>query len=171
MSEIADVLPRVEFRSNLFPTDRMKAAVSNLCADILKFLTRAHKWYAEGSLKRAIHSFTQPFGLRYGDILEDIRRGSGVVKDLAACGQLFEMRQVNKKVNDIGDSVLGISRIESTLGAVITKIENLDARCTAAELNYVQRLEAIANTTTREFLLHIWLLPNGVLARKVLTAA
>lgn len=146
LSEIADALPRVEMRSNLFPTERMRAAVSSLCADILKFLTRAHKWCSEGSLKRTIHSFTQPFDLRYSDILEDIRRGSYVVKDLAACGQLFELRQVNKKVDEIGDSVLGISRIESSLGAVITRIDSL-------ETTYIERLEAIAKTTSREFLL------------------
>ncbi|KAG8159841.1 hypothetical protein KVR01_010478 [Diaporthe batatas] len=141
LSEIADALPRVEIRSSLFPTDRMKAAVSNLSADILKFLTRAHKWFSEGSLKRTIHSFTQPFDLRYGDILEDIRRGSYLVKDLAACGQLFELRQVNRNVEDIRDSVLGISRIESALGAVKTRMDSL-------ETSYVEHLEAIAKTTS-----------------------
>lgn len=158
LSEIADALPRVEIRFDLFPTERMKAAVSKLCADILKFLTRAHKWYYEGCLKRTIHSFTQPFDLRYADILENIRHGSYEVQDLARCGQMVELRHVNKKIDHIGDSVLDLSRIDSTLGTVITKLDRLDARCTTAEAIYMQRFEAISTTASREFHLKRWLL-------------
>ncbi|KAH8761083.1 hypothetical protein F5883DRAFT_563170 [Diaporthe sp. PMI_573] len=149
LTEIADALPRVEIRSNLFPTDRMKAAVSKLCADILKFLTRAHKWYYEGSLKRTIHSFTQPFDLRYADILGDIRHDSFVVQDLADCGQLVELRHVNEKIDQIVTSVgVNFSRIDSALGTVIAKMDNLDTRCSAAETVHTQRFEAISTTTS-----------------------
>lgn len=141
LSEIADELPRVEIRSGLFPTDRMKDAVSKLCANILKFLTRAHKWYCEGSLKRTLHSFTQPFDLRYADILDDIKHDSYVVQELAACGQLAELRHVNSKVD----------RIDYTLGIVIEKMDNLSARSIANETVNAHRLNELSSTTSREF--------------------
>lgn len=154
LSEIADALPRVQIRSDLFPTDRMKAAVSVLCADILKFLTRAHKWYCESSLKRTLHSFTQPFDLRYADILKDIRHGSYVVQELAACGQMVELRHVNHKIDQIGDTVaVHFSRIDSTLNTVIANINDLNTRAIAAEAVSIQRLNEISTTTSREFLL------------------
>lgn len=153
LSEIADALPRAELRSGFFPTDRMKDAVSKLCANILKFLTRAHKWYCEGSLKRTLHSFTQPFDLRYADILEDIRHGSYVVQDLAACGQMVELRHVNHKIDQIGDTVaVNFSRIDSTLNTVIANINNLNTRSIAAEAISIQRLDEISTKTSREFL-------------------
>lgn len=154
LTEIADALPRVKVRSNLFPTERMKAAVSKLCANILKFLTRAHKWYYEGSLKRTIHSFTQPFDLRYADILGEIRHDSFVVQDLADCGQLVELRHVNEKIDQIVDSVdVKFSLIDSALGKVIAKMDNLDTRSSAAEAVQAQRFQAISTTTSRESLL------------------
>lgn len=155
--EIADALPRVEIRSDLFPTERMRAAVSKLCADILKFLTRAHKWYCEGCLKRTLHSFTQPFDLRYADILEDIRHDSYVVQDLAACGQLVELRHVNSKIDQIVDTVtVNFSRLNSALDTVFTRMDGLDARSVAIEAANTQRLEEISTRTSRESLL--WLL-------------
>lgn len=129
----------------------MRAAVSKLCADILKFLTRAHKWYCERCLKRTIHSFTQPFDLRYGDIVEDIRHSSYVVQDLAACGQLVELRHVNNKIDQIVDTVtVNFSRIDSTLGKVVAKMDNMDARCNTTEAIHTQRFEEITTTTGRE---------------------
>lgn len=146
LSQIADVLPRVKVRSYLFPTDRMEAAVSKLCADILKFLTRAHKWYCEGFLKRTIHSFTQPFDLRYADILEDIRHGSYVVQDLAACGQLVEQRHVNQKIDQIVDTItVNFSRID-------------------------QRFKEIATTTSRELPLQYWLLEHPLTKSVVISS-
>lgn len=132
----------------------MKDAVSKLCADIIRFLTRARKWYCEGCLKRTIHSITQPFDLRYGDILEDIRHGSYVVQDLAACGQSVELRHVNQKVDKMADTMaVNFSRIDSTLGAVMAKMDNMDARRTVTEAIHTQQIEKISTTTSREFML------------------
>lgn len=164
--EIADALPRVEIRSDLFPTERMRTAVSKLCADILKFLTRAHKWYCEGSLKRTLHSFTQPFDLRYADILEDIRHGSYVVQDLAACGQLVELRHVNRKIDQIVDTVtVNFSRLNSTLDTVFTRMDGLDARSTATEAVHTRRLEEISTKTSRESL--VWLLARATSSKAI----
>jgi hypothetical protein len=132
----------------------MRAAVSKLCTDILKFLTRAHKWYYEGSLKRVFHSFTQPFDLRYADILSEIRQDSAVVQDLADCGQLVELRHVNEKIDQVVDFVNAkYSRIDSALGKLIAKMEILDTRSSTAEAIQAQRFQAISTTTSRESLL------------------
>lgn len=144
LSEIADALPRVQIRSGLFPTERMRDVVSKLCADILKFLTRAHKWYCEGSLKRTIHSFTQPFDLRYADILEDIKHGSFVVKDLASCGQSVELRHVNNKIDQLGEALMGMN----------SKLETAITNFIAVEVSNTQRFNEISTTTSRESLVH-----------------
>lgn len=139
----------------------MKATVSQLCAGILKFLMQAHKWYCEGRFKHTIHSFTQPFDLRYGDILDDIRRNSSVVKDLAACGQSVELRHVNRKIDQIGDTMtVNFSRIDSTLHTVVENINILNAKSIAAEAIHTQRFKEISTTTSREFLLQYWLLEH-----------
>ncbi|KAL1864584.1 hypothetical protein Daus18300_007601 [Diaporthe australafricana] len=148
LSEIGDALPRVKIRADMFPTNKMEIATSRLCADILKFLTRAHKWYCEGRLKRAFHSFTQPFDLRYADILEDIRRNSSVVQDLAACGQMVELRHVNKKIDKTLSTVTeNFSRVYSNFDTVLVGMNDINARVVATEAMVARRLDEISITT------------------------
>lgn len=130
----------------MFPTNKMKTATSNLCADILKFLTRAHKWYCEGRLKRAFHSFTQPFDLRYADILQDIRRDSSVVRELAACGQMVELRHVNNKIDQT------VEILTDHFSRIHTKFDNFDARLIESETRMIRRLDEISTTTHCESL-------------------
>jgi len=101
LSNIADNLPRIELAANLYPTERMQAAVAELNGYILKFLVRAHDWYREKPWKHVLHSITQPFELRYEDLLGSIARASTVVHGLAESGQQVEFRYMHHTVDDI----------------------------------------------------------------------
>lgn len=104
LSTIGDELPRVNLLAGLYPTQRMKRAVTDLIVNILDFVTRAHVWYAEGKVKRALHGFTRPFDLQYGDILDKVTRAAREVRDLAACGLVVEFRELQKTlISDLRD--------------------------------------------------------------------
>jgi hypothetical protein len=100
IAEIAWTLPRVELQSVLYPTDRMKEAVTILYACILQFLIRARGWYEEGKRKRFIHSITRPVELRYRDLLDEITSNTLVIDKLATSGSQAEIRDLHKKVSD-----------------------------------------------------------------------
>src|SRR3569833_1788440 len=81
----------------MYPTERMRTAVAELYAYILRYLVRARDWYEEGRIKHFIHSITRPWELRYDDIVENIARRTQVVKDLAVSGQQAEFRDTKQK--------------------------------------------------------------------------
>jgi hypothetical protein len=79
----------------------MKAAVTDLHVCILRFLIRARDWYEEGKLRHFLHSITRPIELRYNDLLELIAHSSRIIDQLAASGQLAEVRDMHDKINGI----------------------------------------------------------------------
>jgi hypothetical protein len=110
MAQIADILPRVELQTLLYPTDRMKAAIADLYAHILRFLIRARDWYEEGKLHHFIHSITRPAELRYNDLLEQISYSSRNIHELAGSGQQAELRDMHAKINETNAMVERISK-------------------------------------------------------------
>jgi hypothetical protein len=96
MSQIADTLPHVELQLMLYPTTRMREAVAELYAIILRFLVRARDWYEEGRVVHLIHSITRPVELRYLDLIEQISNSSRIIRAITASGQLAEFRDWHK---------------------------------------------------------------------------
>ena len=109
MSQIADLLPRVEFTSIIYPTNRMREAIAQLFASMLRFLIRARDWYEEGKLRHFIHSITRPVELRYSDLLEQITDNSRIIDQLAKSGQQAELRVVHSKIDQMNATVEKIS--------------------------------------------------------------
>lgn len=101
ISRIADALPRVELVSLLYPTKRMRDAVEELYAYILRFFIRAHDWYREGTLRHILHSITRPAELRYQDLAEQIARCSLNIDQLAVSGSQVELREVHKSLEAV----------------------------------------------------------------------
>jgi hypothetical protein len=56
---IGDALPRAKLKLELYGTEPMLQAVSQLYAQIMRFSQRAIKWYSEGRIKHLYHSITQ----------------------------------------------------------------------------------------------------------------
>ncbi|KAH8722461.1 hypothetical protein GQ44DRAFT_828992 [Phaeosphaeriaceae sp. PMI808] len=52
IAQIAEVLPRVNLKTSLYPTDRMKEALTNLYVSIFQFFSRAREWCEESGLRR-----------------------------------------------------------------------------------------------------------------------
>jgi hypothetical protein len=96
---IGSVLPRVGLAFVLYPTKRMKCAVAELYAYILRFLIRARGWYGEGRLKHVWHSISRPPELRYSDLMEEIKERSEIVDQLAVSGARAEQREIHRKLD------------------------------------------------------------------------
>ena len=103
LCHVADSLPRLEFLTLLYPTRRMKQAVADLYAYILRFLIRAQGWYQESGLLHALHSFTRPAELRYADIIEEIEACTRTVDSLASAGAQAEQRDMHLKLQALID--------------------------------------------------------------------
>lgn len=84
MSEIADVLPRVEIQLDIFRDERsIGVAVEELYAELIKFLFRTLKWYEQSPWKHAFTAFTAPFKLRFEDLKTKTNRHARRIDKLA----------------------------------------------------------------------------------------
>jgi hypothetical protein len=101
IARIAAVLPRVELAALLYPTKRMKVAIEELYAYILRFFIWAHDWYTEGKFRHLIHSITRPAELRYQDLLEIIAECSRNIDQFAVAGTQVELRDMHKKLHTV----------------------------------------------------------------------
>ncbi|KAJ3540138.1 hypothetical protein NM208_g5191 [Fusarium decemcellulare] len=101
LAQIADTLPRVELVTILYPTERIRRAVGNLYANLVRFFIRAHQWCNEGTWRHLLHSITRPVELRYRDLLDDIARDSREIDELATAGNRVEIREMNLKLTEI----------------------------------------------------------------------
>lgn len=99
LSQIADVLPRVKLATILYPTDKMKTAVEQLYAHLLRFFIRANDWYRASTISHIVHSITRPAELRYKDLVEAIAEYSRRIDNLALSGSQAELRDMHKKLD------------------------------------------------------------------------
>lgn len=134
MSRIADALSRVKLASILYPTDQMMLAITELNAYLMKFLIRAHDWYTEGSLKRALHSITQPSELRFDDLIELISERSRVVDQLASSCHQAESRDMHGKVDEVNSKV---NKIGTRLESLDTKLEVVSSTLTCKSISFL----------------------------------
>lgn len=109
ISDIAERLPQLGLRLTIFPTERMKGAITNVFICILTFFARAKSWYDESKLSRLRHSFTAPVELRYKDVLAQIASRSRDVEQLAMSGQLAEVRTMHEKIDNIDVAIRQIT--------------------------------------------------------------
>ncbi|GKU06987.1 hypothetical protein FLAG1_09866 [Fusarium langsethiae] len=145
LSQIADSLPRVELVMVLYPTDRIRQAVSNLYANLVRFFIRAHEWCQEGKLRHLLHSITRPPELRYQDLLEDITVNSREIDQLAAASARVEIRDISLKLNSIAAKLDSFqsdssSAVIQTNQNIIARLDSLQVLQSSALLDTNQRL-------------------------------
>ncbi|KAG5659611.1 hypothetical protein KAF25_002170, partial [Fusarium avenaceum] len=145
LSQIADSLPRVELVTILYPTVRVKQAVSNLYANLVRFFIRAYEWCRGGKLRHLLHSITRPPELRYQDLLEDIAANSREIDQLAASSARVEIRDINLKLNTIVAKLESFQATQSsalfhTNQTIVAKLESFEALHSSAQLDTNQRL-------------------------------
>ena len=99
--QIADSLPSIEFALTLYPTLRMKQAVAELYAHVIRFLIRAQDWYQESRPLHILHALTRPVELRYADIIGDVDRCTSSVYGLASAGAQAEQRDIHLELQEM----------------------------------------------------------------------
>lgn len=107
LAQIAAVLPRVNVKILLFPTEEIKRAVSTLYANVLRFMVRAMKWYTEGKFKHFITAVFRPAPLRFGDILEGVETLSKMIDELAVGASQAEQRNMHVLLQEIKRTMAG----------------------------------------------------------------
>jgi hypothetical protein len=104
LAQIGEVLPRQEFTAALYPTPRMRDALTMLYAHVMKFLLRAVKWYQMGPAGRAFTAIRKPFDLDLKDIVEQVRLCSERIEKIASTASKAELRDVHLKVSGMQDN-------------------------------------------------------------------
>jgi hypothetical protein len=101
IANIADVLPRADLSSNLYPTQRMKVAVARLYAKVLYFVRDAIKWYKKGKLAHSVSAILKPYDLSFKTVVEDISKASREVDAEAAAACRLEIRTLHLKIQHL----------------------------------------------------------------------
>ncbi|KAF7534382.1 hypothetical protein G7054_g6263 [Neopestalotiopsis clavispora] len=99
LARISDALPRMEFYSILYPTDRMRNLIQDVFSQLLEFFCRAFEWYREGTFKHIIHSITRPVELSYEDIVGRIEELSRSIDQQAVSASQAELRRIHSKID------------------------------------------------------------------------
>ncbi|KAF6811845.1 hypothetical protein CMUS01_13184 [Colletotrichum musicola] len=115
ISRIADVLPRTELHSVLYPTQRMQDAVSQLYAKIIEFFLMAIKWYKRGRLSHSIRSIVEPFSLGFKPIIDEITERSRRVDELANAASKAELRDLHVSIRGLNDTVLQLTEMSTLI--------------------------------------------------------
>ncbi|OBR14149.1 Nacht domain protein [Colletotrichum higginsianum IMI 349063] len=115
VSRIADVLPRTELHSVLYPTQRMQDAVSQLYAKIIEFIMMAVKWYKKGKLAHSLTAITKPFNLGFKPIIEDITERSRRIDELASAASKAELRDLHISIHGLNKTIVQLTEM-SLLG-------------------------------------------------------
>ncbi|KAJ4016341.1 hypothetical protein NW752_003463 [Fusarium irregulare] len=145
LSQIADSLPRVGLITVLYPTDRIRQAVSNLYANLVRFFIRAHEWCQQGTMRHLWHSITRPPELRYKDLLEDIATASREIDQLAVASSRVEIRDINLKLDSIVSKLNYFeppqsSAILNANHTILAKLDSIQALHSSALMDTNQRL-------------------------------
>ena len=122
----------------------MKQAVSVLYAQIVKFLLRALEWYEEGKIAHAIHSITKPAALRYDDLLEEIRRGTRGIADLAITSSQAEQRDMHHELRALANVVKQL-REDMLLDQSLKASTLLECRHALSDLQFAQALTFVSS--------------------------
>jgi hypothetical protein len=105
LSQIADVLPRVEFAHALYPTSRMQQAVSEIYSKIIRFFLRAERWFQQGKMRHAWEALSRPTELYYSDLIQDVSECTKAIEVLATTGAQAEQRDMHLEIQQLGKQV------------------------------------------------------------------
>ena len=122
----------------------MKQAVSVLYALIIRFLLRALEWYEEGKLAHAIYSITKPAALRYDDLLEDIRRATQRIADLAITSSQAEQRDMHHELQALTLAVKQLKE-DMLLDQSIKASTLLECRHALSDIQFEQALICVSS--------------------------
>jgi hypothetical protein len=85
----------------------MRLALAEIYAHMIRFFIRAHDWFTQSSLKRALHSITRPKELRYADILDDIAAATSHFRILSVTASQAEQRDSHLLLLEVRQMITG----------------------------------------------------------------
>ena len=107
VSKIANILPRADLCSNLYPTQRMRVAVAQLYAKVMYFVQDAVKWYKKGKLAHSLSAVFKPYSLGFKAIVEEISEASRRVDQEASAASKAEIRELHIKIEQLAQMSMG----------------------------------------------------------------
>lgn len=111
VSRVADVLPRTELLSVLYPTERMQEAVARLYAKIIEFAVMTIKWCKQSKLKHTISAIVKPFSLSFKPIIDEMTERSRRVDELANAAFKAEIRDLHANIHELKDKVNQLTQV------------------------------------------------------------
>ncbi|KAF8533523.1 hypothetical protein BDD12DRAFT_898725 [Trichophaea hybrida] len=130
LSLAADVLPRTDLSLLMYPTDRIKQAVSRLYAYIIQLMQRAVGWYKQGRVRHALSAIANPFSLTYQDIVDNICEASRNVDNLASAAARAEQRDMHIQIQQLARVTHSFeNQISLHAEAVHARLQLADIRC------------------------------------------
>lgn len=109
IARIADVLPRTELLSVLYPTPRMQEAVSLVYAKIIEFLLMSVRWYKRGKLASSLYAIGKPFSVGFKPIVEELMERSRRVDELASAASKAEIRDLHVSIRLLNTTVVQLT--------------------------------------------------------------
>jgi hypothetical protein len=100
LCRVCEAVKHVQLQLLLYPSKDMKEQVGQLYAHLIKFASRAFKWYQEPRLVHVITSITSPFVLRFKDIVDDIQDTIRQIDRIALSMSQAEQRQILLKLDE-----------------------------------------------------------------------
>ncbi|KAI9652431.1 MAG: hypothetical protein M1831_006774 [Alyxoria varia] len=101
LSQIGNLLPRVDLANFLYPNEHIRKAVAELYSYIIRFLLRAYDWYNENKLQHVLHAITRPAEIRCLDLLTEIERCSNAIRHFATSSAQAEQRDMHIQQYDM----------------------------------------------------------------------
>ena len=95
LAKISDVLRQTKLTAELFQTDPVRDAISQLYAHIMLFFQQAMRWYNRSSAGRAFSSIFKPYELEYEDTVEQIKLCAEAINDMASAASRAEVRDMH----------------------------------------------------------------------------
>ncbi|KAI4626330.1 uncharacterized protein J4E87_004832 [Alternaria ethzedia] len=149
LSQIADVLPRIESANILYPTDRMRHAVSEIYSKIIQFFLRAERWYQQGKLRHAWEALSRPAELYYNDLVQEVEECTRSIEVLANAGAQAEQRDMHLEIQELGKR---LKSSEETLQEVRGLLISYQSIQTSANLDTNHRLTDLQLNQIMDFL-------------------
>ena len=115
-----------------------------LYAHIIKFLLRALEWYEEGKIAHVLHSITKPAALRYDDLIEDIRRATRNIADLAITSSQAEQRDIHHELRALTSLVKQLKE-DMLLDQSIKASALLECRHAVSDIQLTQALALVSS--------------------------
>jgi LytS/YehU family sensor histidine kinase len=109
LAKIANMLPRADLSSNLYPTQRMRVAVAQLYTKVLHFIQDAVKWYKKGKLAHSVSAVFKPYSLGFKAIVDGISEASRRVDQEASAASRAEIRELHIKIHQLSQLSIGSS--------------------------------------------------------------